>query len=382
MTRSRSASALALAGSAAVFFFASCGRGGSDVAPTAPVSEKAPVVSDIADPSSFSYSAALGDGALRELVRIQLADPFPRAVLVGASGLDLVPAAGGEAQRISDDPGDSIRFDFDRWGTSLRGDLRYRIADGFELVAEERIAQEEGGEGEEPRFRELWRFRSDAALAAGPLAFDDVVLVATEKPAFLALDRRGGAVVFERGCSVLPRGPLFFLSGSSRLVSFGADGSVVLYAISPEGEAKDAVEAALRPTDAALSLIDPRMRDRLGKRDEKPSFVFRSYPPSEEIPESGVVLFRTEAGETRRSRVYVDGASSKPYLVEIFSASGETLASNLDYVGVEAVLEYGFEEGKTYFVAVALLAQAAGAAQEAEAKPESVSRPRLVIAQK
>jgi hypothetical protein len=165
------------------------------------------------------------------------------------------------------------------------------------------------------------------------------------------------------------------------LIALGADGSVSEYAVEPQSEsAADAVEALIRPSREALGRIEARIRDRTGKRDEKPVFMFQVYRPRDEIPSEGVALFRADFTETGRCRVYVDGAASRPFLVEVFSEAGENLASNLDYVGVESVLEYVFEARMTYFVAVAQLSPNSEPGVSVQAIGSY--RPRLVIAPK
>ena len=368
---------------AAIFLYASCDRRETVVSPPGPAPDTKPMVSDRAEPANFSYNAALGNVLFREVDRVLLEDPFPRSILSGPSGLEVFPSGDGLPQRLAGDPVDGLRFDAALWGTALRGDLRYRIIAGTEVVSEVLLPiPENTGDRESEQYRELWRYRSSSVLTAGPLAFEDVVVVATSKPSFLVLDRNRGTLLDENHLTSLPNGLLFYLDGVSRVAAFGADGSVSLYELIPREKILDSVESALRPTSTALPLIEARLRDRLGKRDEKPSISFLPFPPRAGIPDSGVALFRIEAEETRKYRLYVDGAALRPYLLEIFDDSGDVLASNLDYVGLEAVLEYGFEAGKVYFLAVAFLGQDERSRETGSASADPGVHPRLVMAPK
>lgn len=360
----------------------SCGRAPSPApqpAPPEPERKAEIPVSDVPDPLFFSYQASLGNAPLSEVPAPGIASndarsavlpaPFPDSLLVAANGLD----AAGLTIGI---PGDGNRYDASAWGEARRGDFRYRIIDGTFLAAAQALPQGNDGE-DERKERDLWRYRSSAAIVAGPVVFDDLVLIATDAPSFIAVDRNTGNFAFERPLRTSPRGPLFFLSGLSLVSALGSDGTLCLYSVVPE-ESVDPVEAFLMPSAAALPLIEKRLADRLGKREERPVIVFHPYGPRSEVPASGTVLFRADFASDQRSRLYVENAASRPFLLEIFSASGEVLTSNIEYT-VEAVLEFGFEAGKTYYIAVALLSEK-GESNAAVSLSPAV--PRLVIAPK
>ncbi|MFA6508227.1 MAG: PQQ-binding-like beta-propeller repeat protein [Treponemataceae bacterium] len=329
-------------------------------------------VSDIPNPAAFSYQAILGDALLsnpssNEPDMISLTDPFPQTVLVDEKGIEV---AGQTIGRV----GEGQTYDVAAWGEARRGDYRYRITGGSVLIAEQ-VLPKKSETSEEPKALELWRYRSPSGVVAGPIAFDDRILIATDKPSFIAVDRKTGTIAFERDLLTLPRGPLFFLGGLSRVAAFDADGTLSMYNTASKVNA-DPIEAFLKPSEAAFPLIEKRIKDRLGKRDERPVILFQPFGPRDEIPSEGVVLFRMDFTKDQRSRLFVDGAASRPFLVEIFSSSGEVLSSNIEY-SVEAVLEFGFESGKTYFIAVALLSENS---ENNAAVP--AARPRLVIAAK
>jgi hypothetical protein len=251
-------------------------------------------------------------------------------------------------------PGEVNRFDRSS-GEPRREATRYRIEGGTQVVAEEKSP---GGAEAEAVYRETWRYRAERTLVAGLLAFDDIVLVATDKPSLVCLDRRDGTPRMEEELPALPEGPLFYLSGLGSLAVFGANGTLSIYALEREASASaDPVEALLQPAPEAFALIEVRMRERLAKRDEQSEFLFHAYRPRTEVPSSGIVLYRFDPPASGKYRIYIDGAGKRPCLVELFSYSGEPLASNLDYVGLEPVLEHGLDIGAPYFIAAAFLGE-------------------------
>jgi hypothetical protein len=371
---------LTLAASSAFFvILLSCGRQevSAPVAPQPP----APVApaADVADPAGFSYGLSLGTFSIRERALLRLEDPFFPSLSVGAAGISMHLLPGDEPRLLYGDPGEVNRFDRSSWGTSTRGDLRYRIEGGTQVVAEEKSP---GGAEAEAVYRETWRYRAERTLVAGLLAFDDIVLVATDKPSLVCLDRRDGTPRMEEELPALPEGPLFYLSGLGSLAVFGANGTLSIYALEREASASaDPVEALLQPAPEAFALIEVRMRERLAKRDEQSEFLFHAYRPRTEVPSSGIVLYRFDPPASGKYRIYIDGAGKRPCLVELFSYSGEPLASNLDYVGLEPVLEHGLDIGAPYFIAAAFLGEPVPEGAPGTDSPQG-SVARLVVAPK
>ncbi len=379
MTKAMASAACLLALPAALFV-SSCSR-----VESAPPSEPAaapsvPQPADDADPASFSWAAAFGAQPYRLLERLEPPLPFPRSFRASDSGLELRYGEGrawtyGEIPAAS--PPSGAEFPSDSGGRARRGAYRYEVGENGDLVASLETG-EKGSDGAPPE-RTLWRFVPEFRISAGPLAFDDVVVVATAAPSLVAVDRRTGTVAMEITIGERLAGPLFYLPASARLVARGADGALYAYgASSPSAESADPVEALLRPAPAAVSAIGTRLAERLGTPGERPLLSFFPYGPRDELPESGAAVFRYDSKLEQRSRVYVDGAGARPALVEIFSEDGETRASNLDYIGLDAVIDYTFAEGKSYYIAAAFLSREESAAADGAASP----RARLVVAKK
>lgn len=313
--------------------------------PPAPVAAEP---ADAPDSEAFSYAAAAAETVWAERASVALADPFPRAFLVDAAGISAVPSGDGDAQALFGQAAEARRRDASAWGEARRGDYRYRVADG--AVA----AELSGADG----VRGLWRFAPDRAVVAGPLAFSDAVVAATEKPSLITLDRKTGALLRETELRSVAIGPLYYLEAAGLLAAVNADGTVTAYAAyAGSAEAPDPVEAFLRPGAEALERMESRLRERLGRGDEKPKLAFFPYGPRDAVPGTDVSVFRLDFPKAQKSRLHVADGGPRPFLLEVFSAEGEELASNLDYLGAEAALEYVFQADTVYFVAAAVLAR-------------------------
>jgi len=352
-----------------VLFASSCERP-ETTASQLPAAATPPQPADEADPAAFSYGASLGSPSFSPVARIESSEPFLLSVLAGPRGIAFSAESGEAPAAAFGDTEGAAGFDAASWAFAQRGSTRYRL-DAGDLAAYSLAAGSREDEGSET---ELWRYRSDSAPTAGPLVFDDVVVIATALPSLVAVDRKTGAFAYLKPLPVLLRGPLFYLGDESAIAGRGADGALFVFGVKAASEPPpDPVEALIRPHPGALARIEKRLAERMGKPEEKPPLVFGIFGPRDGVPDQGAALFRFESSVEQRSRVYVDGASGRPALVEIFSSEGEELASNLDYIGLEPVIDFTFAAERTFFIAAAYLSASA---------EEPVPRGRLVVAPK
>jgi len=210
------------------------------------------------------------------------------------------------------------------------------------------------------------RYGAPERITAGPLVFQDVILVATAKPAFIVLDRHDLTVRQTVPLDHVPLGPLTYDPGKNQISVFLGDGSLGSYSLKPEKggssskESVDPLDLLIKPEPPALSKIEAKTAQLLSKEGPFEFSLFAPYRPGIRVPQDTALLCRYEitgseqknAGETLR--LYVDGASERPYLIAIFYDTGELMASNIEY-SVSKVLEAPVEANRPYFVAVSFL---------------------------
>ncbi len=222
--------------------------------------------------------------------------------------------------------------------------------------------QEGDNYGSEP----LFRYRANERITAGPLVFQDVVLIATARPAFVILDRHDLTVQKTIPVDDFPLGPLTYDSEKKQISVFLGDGWRGIYTLqSGTGditikESVDPVDLLIKPAPQALSKIVSKTAQLLSKEGAFEFSRYAPYRPGLPVPPDTALLCRYEmnggeqksAGET--IRLYVDGASERPYLIALFSDTGELMASNIEYA-VAKVLEAPIDGHRPYFVAVSYL---------------------------
>lgn len=316
-----------------------------------------------AENAHSSYDLILADASLAPFALEHPERPFPQTAVVGEDSLDLLYGENeaGYSFRPYGAKGGSVaaqglRFDVGAPREARRGKSVYRI-EGKSLVASVE------GAGAEANAQRTWD--SNHFLVAGPIVFQDRILVATDAPSFVALDRATLAPVFERPMDALARGPLIFLAKPRLLAALHADGSVGLYTLEESATGAETVGKADSEIDPVSALVDPPAASVAAMEAKTASLMGRDgvkfppvqlYGPEREVSGTDPLLFRMDADEKGGPmRLYLDGALTRPYLVAAFNASGEYIKSNIDYMGAEHVLEQRLEPKATYFFAVAFL---------------------------
>ncbi|GAB1481692.1 hypothetical protein MASR2M78_05070 [Treponema sp.] len=328
-----------------------------------------------ANPLTFSFSEPLSQAALVKVSQYHPDYPFPEAVYLSASNLELlyggqrVPILeGGETEE------DELRYDLgskESYKTARRGEIIYERKAHF-LV--QYLQDADTGDT-----TELNRYASKATLVAGPVAFQDALLLATDTPSFIILDRKSLSLLFEREIDSLLSDPLIPLFSQQLLFAHRSDGDMAFYSLKDRtslqkgiAQDEDPVESLLRGNTDAFLLIRQRCAQLLGEA-ELESFQFKAihpYLPRTELEAEGPVLFRLDADSNGTMKYFVQG-SDRPYLIAVFDSKGHEIISNIDY-SVSPLITAALNKGSTYFIATALLGRA----------DENASTPRLVIAAK
>lgn len=404
--------------------YAGCGAG--DRLPAAPA--EVSVEQDIPDPAVSSYAASFELSGLDAVSVFYPNNPFIRALDVGPTSLVLVSYTSegsvqqsviGSAPTGTDaaSPGESSsssRIDVDAWASEAWfGRVRYHVAEGTTLVAErvsDEVAsgfRERAGRSAEsessprgitlppkraasgptpatpapipvPRTAGpsvLWKRDLGVSVAAGPIVFENLVLVATSRPSWLGLDRTSGEPAFERPLERRLYGPLVYLSEKRVLAALGADGALCTYSAAlPAPE--DPISRFLGPSPEARKRIEDRAVELVSSASAL-ALPLPVYPVGGRptLPALKASLHKYDCAVSQTYRIYVDGAGSVPALVVLFSAQGDELLSNLEYSGVGQVVAKALDQGATYYVLVASLSD------ESEAI-EALARASLVIAPK
>lgn len=376
----------------------------------------APAVPELPDPTVGSYPASSDASGLEAVSSVFPDQPFPRALDVGASTLDLVfyTPEGSDVQRVFG-PVDSVqtsRVDVEAWSAEAwLGRTRYYAPEGNVLVAE-RTSDEVAGLARERASRTVpepeargitlppkraaaegapigtspavaapapsaqalvWRRDVGSPVAAGPIVFDNLVLVATSEPAWVGVDRRSGEILFRRPLDRRLSGPLAYLTEAKTLVALGTDGSVCSFS-APRAPEADPVARFLGPEAAAAERIHAKAAElaRVEDLKELPVYLYGARPT---LGPDRVALFRYDNATAGTYRIYVDGAGETPVLLALFSAEGEELLSNLEYAGVGQVLVKALEPGAVYYILTADLT-------EGQVGAGTLSQARLMVVSK
>jgi hypothetical protein len=407
------------------FVLVGCGDAGR--LPSAPA--VAPVEVEVPDPAVGSYAASFDPAGLDAASIVYPDNPFIRALDVGPSSLVLVayttegsiqqpilgPAPAGADVASAGEPASLSRIDVDAWASEAwLGRVRYHVAEGTTLVAE-RVSDEVASVVRERAARDaepepvsrgitlppkraasgptpatpapvpvpraagpavLWKRDLAFSIAAGPIAFENLVLVATSRPSWIGLDRATGEPVFERPLDRRLYGPLVYVSDLRALVALGADGALCSYSALSAGPAEDPVSLFLGPGPDARKRIEDRAAELVSSASPL-ALPLPVYPVGGRptLPALKASLHKFDCSVSQTYRIYVDGAGSVPALIVLFSAQGDELLSNLEYSGVGQVFAKALEQGATYYALVASLSD------ESESIA-ALSRARLVFAPK
>jgi len=304
-------------------------------------------------------------------------NPFPDSISIHGSSADLLYAGiriplliPMETETKAADLKYEVDPLFQSSGTAIRGSLVYERRRQVLVVSEDN--------GNTNLRTEINRWSSDAAIVAGPLAFEDALLIATDEPAFIALERKTLTLLFKRNLDVLLTGPLLPIFSSQLLCAFQADGEIAFFSLkNAEADSKtpedipDAVEVLLRGDAETFSRIRERTAKLLGVGDAFSFNAMYPYKARNEFEGKGATLFRLDADLDGPARFYVSG-TKRPYLIAIFDSKGNELASNIEY-SVAPVISNRLSLDSVYFIAVSLLG-------DGEETTDAV--PRLVIAPK
>ncbi len=296
-----------------------------------------------------SYPFDLG-GAVFSARYLRAPRPFPVALRLSDSALALVYDDGG--------PSPYLIYPDKGAGLVLGGRLLYLDADirarregvEYSLVDSELVAIMENGET-------LWRYADRHKPSAGPLVFNDLVLIATDEPAFVAVGRLTGALAFRKNVDHPPLGPLTLLETPRLLAAYHSDGLIGLYGLTKDElePLLDPVEAYIRPSQAALRLINAELAKLSGDAAFTGPERFELYGPRRSIPASGIGLFKYYPENDGTIRLYVHGAAEAPYLLALFDHEGAFLRSNVDYGSADKLLSFPAKADRFYYVATGRL---------------------------
>ena len=336
------------------------------------------------DPARLSYGRDLADASLSLVGRVRPERPFPDTAIVTKAALDLVYGdydaryvfrAYGGAESMAGES--ALRFAFSAPREARRGTSVFRI-EGRALVLSSE--SEDGASSPVP----LRRWDAGRRLVAGPAVFQDRILLATDAPSFVVIDRATFSPVFERPMESLAVGPLIMLEEPQLIAAFHADGSVGFYSLAQSADSPappvpldgggidspDPVALLIDPSPEALVAMETKTASLMGKEAVRFPPV-RLYGPRRAVTGQDVSFFRLDVENkvAVMMRLYLDGAGALPYLVAVYDAAGELLKSNIDYMGAEKVLEFNFQVGATYYFAVAFLSGAEAVAGEAAPVP-------------
>lgn len=299
-----------------------------------------------AEPARLSFEFSLGNPSLEVVADGRLPFGVPARIEFGEDSVAVVPRGEDAEAFLLRGAADAARphaAQASALPTAGRGEHAY-IAEGKALRIVRRV---DGGNGES--VEETARWVSDTGIAAGPAVFEDVLLVATRTPEFVALDRKTLAPRFRRPLDRLVVGPLLPLSAVRQLAAFGADGTFLVLSLEEAG--------ASAPQDPVASLLEPVPETASSISRKLAAFGFEAplpaagpFGPRDRVPADEAAFFALVPEKNGRMRLRLVGAGERQALFAVFSDDGELLASNVDYSSRSSAVEFAAKSGERLFL--------------------------------
>jgi len=204
------------------------------------------------------------------------------------------------------------------------------------------------------------RWQAPYTIVAGPVVFEDAVLVATSEPALTVLDRRDLSLRYTRPMRYLALGPMLVDEVGNSVLLQHADGSSGVYALAPPSVVPpaplaDPVAALIGPESGPLKAMAEKTGSLLSAESGFAFSAIDPYGPAGRIPPSGAELVRFEAsGTDALYQAYIDEAGERPYLLALFDPTGVLIASNVEYQAAK-VLEFTARTEHVYYIAAAFM---------------------------